>query len=82
MKTPRKTLLPIISTMGGMIFPALIFISINATSPDVKGWAIDIPTDLAFTLGVATLLGGRKSTSLKIFLPTLGAFIIAWLIPF
>jgi NhaA family Na+:H+ antiporter len=75
--------LPIAAAIGGMIVPACIFLFFNMSHPDnVDGWAIPIATDIAFALGVISLLGRRVSQSLKIFLLTLaiaddiGAIII------
>jgi Na+:H+ antiporter, NhaA family len=67
----KKSILPVVAAIGGMIFPALIFFIINANSVYTKGWAIPTATDIAFTLGIATLLGKRVPNSLKIFLTAL-----------
>lgn len=72
----RKALLPIIAACGGMIIPTAIFagtIMLNPSiSPDaLKGMAVPMATDIAFSLGVLSLLGSRVPISLKIFLTTL-----------
>ena len=85
LSNPKQALLPIIGAVGGMIVPALIYVLININSPEtLKGWAIPSATDIAFSLGVLSLLGKRVPISLKIFLTALaiiddlGAIVIIW----
>ena len=72
LSTRSKAMLPLLAAIGGMAAPALVFVAINQGSPEnLRGWAIPAATDIAFALGILSLLGPRVPISIKIFLTAL-----------
>ena len=72
LSNPKQAMLPIIGAVGGMAIPALFYIVVNfSDSATLNGWAIPSATDIAFSLGVLSLLGKRVPISLKVFLTAL-----------
>ena len=68
----RKAALPIMAAIGGMVGPALIYLLFNlGDSGNLGGWGVPIATDIAFTLGILTLMGSRAPLSLKVFFTAL-----------
>ena len=64
----RKAMLPVVAAIGGMIVPIGIFCCLSTSGPEMRGAAIPMATDIAFSLGVLSLLGKKVPLSLKIFL--------------
>ena len=67
LKNPRQAMLPMLAAVGGVVVPACIYLIFNHAGAH-NGWAIPMATDIAFSLGVLSLLGKRVPLSLKIFL--------------
>ncbi len=83
LQDPKKVAVPAMAAIGGMLVPALFYVAFNyANESAMKGWAIPSATDIAFALGILSLLGNRVPPVLKLFLLTLaiiddlGAIII------
>ena len=71
----KQIILPAAAALGGMIMPAIIFLIFNYNEPDFwKGWAIPTATDIAFALGILSLLGNRVPNALKVFLVSIAIF--------
>ncbi|MEJ2583497.1 MAG: Na+/H+ antiporter NhaA [Robiginitalea sp.] len=68
LSTPRKAALPIISALGGMIFPATLYLAFNWNGPGAPGWGIPMATDIAFAVGLLTLAGAYVKQSSRTFL--------------
>ncbi|WP_272700793.1 Na+/H+ antiporter NhaA [Desulfovibrio sp. Fe33] len=68
LSTPSQTIMPVAAAVGGMAVPALIFFSLNNGLDSASGWGIPMATDIAFALGIMSLLGSRVPVGLKIFL--------------
>ena len=72
---PANVLLPVIGAVGGIVGPVAIYVPINqGNTAALSGWAIPAATDIAFALGILTLLGTRVPVSLKVFLVSLALF--------
>ena len=71
LSTPKKAILPVVAAMGGMFVPAIIYAAFNAGAMVSNGWGIPTATDIAFAIGIMSLLGNRVPISLKVFLTAL-----------
>ena len=70
LRRPRQAALPMLAAVGGVCFPALIYLALNWCG-QTHGWAVPIATDIAFALGVVSLLGDKISSETKVFFQTL-----------
>ncbi|KPJ95566.1 MAG: sodium:proton antiporter [Gemmatimonas sp. SG8_17] len=64
----RRATLPIAAALGGMLVPALVYLSINPTGPQHEGWGVPMATDIAFAVGVLSLLGKRIPATLRVLI--------------
>ena len=71
LKDPRAAALPAMAAAGGMIVPALIFFAFNTSGPEADGWGIPMATDIAFAVGVLSLLGDKINRQMKVFILSL-----------
>jgi Na+:H+ antiporter, NhaA family len=69
--SPRQAALPIAGALGGVLVPAFLYYSLNASGPGAAGWGIPMATDIAFAVGAMALLGSRLPVGLKVFLTAL-----------
>jgi Na+:H+ antiporter, NhaA family len=70
LRDPRAAALPVVAAVGGVVLPALIFLSLTLGTPAAAGWGIPMATDIAFAVGVLALLGSRIPAGAKLFLLT------------
>jgi Na+:H+ antiporter, NhaA family len=68
LREPRRAALPAIAALGGMVVPALIYVAINVGGDGLSGWGVPMATDIAFAVGVLTLLGKNCPSNLKVLL--------------
>jgi NhaA family Na+:H+ antiporter len=71
LSSPKKASLPVLAAFGGAILPAIIFTVFNYNRPTISGWGIPMATDIAFAIGILSLLGNKVPASLRIFLAAL-----------
>jgi NhaA family Na+:H+ antiporter len=71
LRSLRRALLPVLAALGGVVTPALVYLALNRSGPDERGWGVSIATDVAFSLAVLAVFGRRIPVGLKVFLVAL-----------
>jgi NhaA family Na+:H+ antiporter len=74
LRTLRQALLPLVGALGGMVVPAAVFLAFNGGTPAAAGWGVPMATDIAFCVGVLTLLRSRVPYALVVFVTALAIF--------
>src|SRR3546814_4799126 len=73
LSSAKKASLPIFAALGGMLVPAGLYLLFNAGTETAHGWGIPMATDIAFAIGILSILGKRVPIALKVFLKALAA---------
>jgi NhaA family Na+:H+ antiporter len=68
LREPRAAALPVLAAIGGVVLPAVIYLTLVGAGEPARGWGIPMATDIAFAVGILALLGRRASTGAKLFL--------------
>jgi Na+:H+ antiporter, NhaA family len=74
LSTVPKASLPAVAALGGMVVPAALFLAFNAEAPAAAGWGVPIATDIAFCIGLLSLLRGRVPRALVVFVTAIAVF--------